>query len=159
MGGDKLDAEIARLEMAYLNHYTATQYLWVQFFSEQMADVAKVFKGDLQLALVLAVVGQAALEPVRNQPIESVRPDQLGGINASRLSDVTGIPRQTVRRKLAVLAKLGWIAQRADGVWAITGHTARQDLAELDRRGIARIAGLTARLHRLADPAQDDRSF
>jgi hypothetical protein len=158
MSRKALDLDIARLEMAYLNHYTATQYYWIQFFSEHMADVSRTFRGDLQLALILAVVGQAALEQVRDRPVGSVVESDFGGINASRLADVTGIPRQTVRRKLALMAREGWIAQRADGSWAITvgehGPKVRRDLAGLDRRGIARIARLTATLHQLASAGE-----
>jgi Fic family protein len=115
MSKKALDLDIARLELAYLNHYNATQYHWVQFFSEHMADVSRALGGDLQQALILAVVGQAALEHVRNRRDRAAAQHELGGVNASRLSDITGIPRQTVRRKLDLMARQGWIAQRTDG--------------------------------------------
>ena len=64
----------------------------MQFFVEHLSDVSRVFGGDLQEMLVLAVIGQAYM-----------RADELGRenapINACRISETTGIPRQTVRRK------------------------------------------------------------
>ena len=71
-------------------------------------------------------------------------------ISASRLADVTGIPRETVRRKLASLQADGWIERTDDGSWRlkIEGGEARaqRDLAELDARGIRRGARLLTAL-------------
>ena len=40
--------------------------------------------------------------------------------NALSISDVTGIPRETVRRKLAKLVDLGWIEKTPDDMYVIT---------------------------------------
>jgi DNA-binding MarR family transcriptional regulator len=155
MSRETIQTEIARLEMAYLNHYTRMQYHWVQFFTEHLSDASREFKGDLQQMLILAVVGQRVLEQTRGQTVGALTISQPEGISASRLADVTGIPRQTVRRKLQALADKGWVEQRPDGQWAIrlvNGMSpAAGDLHDLDRRGIARIARLTAELRRLSD--------
>jgi predicted transcriptional regulator len=116
--------------------YRLVQYHFVQFFVEHLADVSRVFDGDLQEVLVLAVIGQTC-----------IRANELGRknapINASRISETTGIPRQTVRRKLQSLEQRGWIHQIEGGAWQLTMDdleaVARYDLAELDKRGIERI--------------------
>ena len=154
MRPDVLQTEIARLETAYKDDYLNAQYCWIQFFSEHVADSSRQFGGDLQMMLILAVVGQSALEQIRSQFASAVDPSALSGINASSLADITGIPRQTVRRKLQALAAKGWIAQKPDSSWAIVideqGAVAARDLYDLDSRGIQRIATLTARLWDLA---------
>ncbi len=74
-------------------------------------------------------------------------------INASRIADVTGIPRETVRRKLALLEERGWIEQTASQSWklVVSGQKSKVygDLAALDARGIARAARFLAALRQL----------
>jgi len=124
------------LEGAERERYRLFQYHFVQFFVEHLSDVSRVFGGDLQEMLVLAVIGQAFM-----------RADELGRenapINACRICETTGIPRQTVRRKLQALQRRGWVQQIEGGAWQLTVHereaAARIDLAELDSRGMERI--------------------
>ena len=40
--------------------------------------------------------------------------------NALSISEVTGIPRETVRRKLAKLVDLGWIQKTPEDMYVIT---------------------------------------
>jgi hypothetical protein len=124
------------LEGEQRERYRLFQYHFVQFFVEHLSDASRVFEGDLQEMLVLAVIGQAYM-----------RADELGRenapINACRISETTGIPRQTVRRKLQLLQRRGWVQQIEGGAWQLTVHeseaAARIGLAELDRRGMERI--------------------
>jgi hypothetical protein len=124
------------LEGAERERYRLFQYHFVQFFVEHLSDASRVFEGDLQEMLVLAVIGQAYM-----------RADELGRenatINACRISETTGIPRQTVRRKLQSLQRRGWVQQIEGGAWQLTVHeceaAARIGLAELDKRGMERI--------------------
>ncbi len=123
--------------------YRLIQYHFVQFFAEHLSDVSKAFEGDLQEMLVLAIIGQVYLY-ADGQGRENAQ------INASRLSDVTGVPRQTVRRKLASLKERGWIEKAEDGGWRLVAHDqsapARKDLSELDRRGVERVIKLVKTL-------------
>jgi DNA-binding MarR family transcriptional regulator len=138
------------LEAAFAGRYVQYQYRTVQFIVEHLLDVSKAFDGDLQEMLVLAVIGQVSLHARANQPERS----DLPGISASRLADVTGIARQTVRRKLASLAARGWIEQGSDSSWRLVQHgdqsPARQDLAVIDRRKMRRFAELVACLETFA---------
>jgi hypothetical protein len=110
-----------------------------EYFIDHLCDVSREFAGDLQQVLILAVIGQATLRfhaPVGRTPGSSP------WVNASQIAEITGIPRETVRRKLLILAKRGWIEQESDaGPWRIVVNSqlaspARRDLADLDRRGI-----------------------
>ncbi len=148
------------IEEAYGANYARAQYIWTQTFTEHLADCSRIFRGDLQAALILAIVGQSYLSRYLNQlgskhDISAPRPDLQGtAISASSLSDVLGIPRQTVRRKLEELRKAGWIEKDERASWHLSfadgRAVARKDLADLDRRGIARVARLAAELQALA---------
>ena len=128
-------------------NYPIIQYNFVETITEHLADCSRVFDGDLQQVLLLGLIGQVHLEHHRRNDgdVQHVR-----GLSASRLSDVTGIPRQTVRRKLAILAGRGWIEETTPGSWRIKmadhGSVARQDLAGLDHRNIQRMARFVSSL-------------
>lgn len=152
---DKRVAEIGRIqevEDALLGDYPAAQYVLTQFISEHLSDCSRVFGGDLQEALVLAIVGQAFLDARRPGRAENSRLSVI----ASRIADLTGMPRQTVRRKLLGLQEKGWIEQIEDLSWRISlkdGEApARQALSDLDRRAISRLARLFSQLERIAAP-------
>jgi DNA-binding transcriptional ArsR family regulator len=130
------------------------QYHYVQFLTEHLADCARVFSGDLTKVLVLAVLGQRHIEAQT-----SVQKDRASGpsgaMSASRIADVTGLSRETVRRKLGALSDLGWVEQGADRRWRIVvadgASTLRRDLKDLDRRGLQRLARLYCALSPLSD--------
>lgn len=146
-------------EEAFSSAYFDFQYCFVDFFVDHLSDLGRVFRGDLQLMMVLAVVGQAKIKAVRAAVEAGIGPAQAArapsGISASRVADIIGVPRQTVRRKLALLRDQGWVLQHADGSWGIAGGdgagSVRDSLAEVDRRAIGRIARLFADLERIVE--------
>jgi hypothetical protein len=138
------------------DRYASVQYAYVQFLSEHLADCARSFRGDLTSVLVLAIVGQAHLSAYAQRGAS--HGERLSyGVQALRIADITGIPRETVRRKLAKLRDIGWILSGPDG-WFLAGDgksetQARTDLADLDARGIERLARLYDEIGRiLASP-------
>lgn len=149
--------------IAYRHNYVRAQYTWVQAFTEHLTDCARVFQGDLQAMLILAIIGQTLMFQILK---ESHGDFELGtplpafedaGINASSLSAVLEIPRETVRRKLEWLAKQGWI-EKCDSGWRLVMTESRSqahiDLAELDQRSIQRIAKLFSNFAALAAKAK-----
>lgn len=143
----------------FAENYLDYQYRFVEFFVEHLEDVSRVFRGDLQQMLVLAIIGQVKLRAIRAAGLmaqDPLSPTLLrDGISASRIADVTAIPRQTVRRKLALLQQRGWVEQLPDNSWTIChrdGITgARVDLAEVDQRAIERVAHLFTDLETLVN--------
>jgi DNA-binding transcriptional ArsR family regulator len=150
----------AQAEQAFSAAYFDYQYCFVDFFVDHLSDLGRVFKGDLQQMMVLAVVGQAKIRAVRAAVEAGMDPAQAArvqaGLSASRVADIIGVPRQTVRRKLALLRDQGWVLQHADDTWGIAGGegpgSVRASLAEVDLRAIGRIARLFADLERIVDP-------
>ena len=136
--------------------YPAYQYCMVEFLTEHLADLARVFDGDLQEALVLATIGQLRLRAHMEQTkaASGAAPRSSNpSISASRIADVTGIPRQTVRRKLQALEDRGWIERDSDASFSLIVRdgvsVARQKLDPLDRRSIDRAARLFCALERV----------
>lgn len=145
------------IEEKFRTRYVSYQYIFVEFFCTHLADLYRVFDGDLEEMLVLSLVGQIYLNFQIEQKGEGrqARVPPAPKITASRISDVSGVPRETVRRKLAKLKQRGWVEQHADGAWFIVSRegssAARRDLVDLDSRTIARIAGLHSKLAALLD--------
>jgi hypothetical protein len=129
--GDSYD-----LKGGFQSDYAYFQYHLVEFVTEHMIDLSRAFHGDLQQVLILAIVGQSYL----NGRLRSG--DVPHSITASSIADITNIPRQTVRRKLASLRVRGWIEQRPDQSWQLSIKDGRApaaaELRSLDARGIQR---------------------
>ena len=158
---------------AYGRNYIRAQYTWVQMLTEHLTDCSRVFRGDLQAMLILAIIGQSYLFQMMKDGHDISEPDTAvpvldsARINASSLAAVLEIPRETVRRKLARLAERGWIEKSNDG-WRLVindgASAARTDLLDLDRRSIQRFAKLVADFSALAEKNSAsssliDRSF
>ncbi len=138
---------VDELREAFEKRYLGYQYHVVEFLTEHLADVSRAFAGDLQEMLVLAIIGQKHLRAaVKGHDGETA-------ISASRIADVTGIPRQTVRRKLKSLEARGWIVQTPDASYKLVVHdgasVARSELQDVDRRSIERVARMHLNLTRL----------
>ncbi|MGM0583920.1 MAG: helix-turn-helix domain-containing protein [Pseudomonadota bacterium] len=149
------------LSEAFRRDYPAYQYRYVEFFLEHLTDLSRTFGGDLEQMMVLALLGQIRLR-ARRGAAEAGRdwrslPACRTGTTASRLADVSGIPRETVRRKLRALEAKGWVARNEGGLWSIASDPdgqdsqVRRDLADLDERALQRVARLVADLDRMAE--------
>ena len=153
-GSPKRSHQIDGITAAFNAHFLDYQYIFVEFLIGHMVDAVSAFDGDYQEMLVLAVLGQARLGAVRAAAnTDLMVPDveaAAESTNASRIADITKIPRQTVRRKLASLEARGWIERDDTGAYRLVSSggqsTARRDLAETDRRAIDRVARLVADL-------------
>ncbi len=156
--GSDADRRIEALAERFAEEYPRFQYALVEFQVAHLTEVARAFGGDLQQSLILAVIGQVRLRARRraDDTGEALPPPEELAITASRLADVTGIPRETVRRKLTLLGERGWIAQRSDGAWHIVADRsgddvpARRHFAAQDARNRRQVARLVDALSRLA---------
>lgn len=150
----------------FRDNYFVMKYNFVQFFVEHLADVSRIFEADLQAVLVLAVVGQMELQArIRanfreegEMPVEFLIGAQPR-INATSIAEVTGIPRETVRRKLHILQRRGWITRDGGGLWHMVAigadvPPARRDLWDLNHRGTERISRFLGLMHALAVDAK-----
>jgi DNA-binding MarR family transcriptional regulator len=136
------------IEKLLREDYVRSYYRWVQLLTEHLADCSRVFDGDLQELLILSVVGQANFGEITrgggNSSIGRFDASRGQGASASGISAVTGIPRETVRRKLERLQKKGWIEKLPSTFWRLRSDngavTSRDDLIALEDRAIERAA-------------------
>jgi hypothetical protein len=83
----------------------------------------KHFDGDLDLFLVLAVIGDRSFSAARapeqltyNALLNGSRPPvEPEALNTQSISDFSGIPRETVRRKVNDLVARGWVERGENG--------------------------------------------
>lgn len=140
-------------------NYLDYQYRFVEFFVEHLEDLSRAFRGDLQQMIVLGIIGQVKLRAVRSAIMSGKDPEtaraEIAGIGASRIADVTSIPRQTVRRKLELLEQRGWIQRVDDSNWTLAyadgAAAAHEGLSDVDRRSMDRIARLFSDLEALVN--------
>lgn len=92
------------------------------FFLRYLNDIYQAFEGDLAMAIVLGEISHHnttevfSPEKASNETLSSIQNDsvlwtRMRGCNAYSISCATGIPRETVRRKIRELEKRGWIEE------------------------------------------------
>jgi hypothetical protein len=116
-------------------HFGRIWPVHVEAFTQLLIVLREQFGGDLDRMLVLAVIGLRTL-PARRVDGLSYAEFQAGQtvqqpspINVQSIAESSGIPRETVRRKVRELEAAGWIVRRDDGYLAAS-NKAREDLKE-----------------------------
>jgi hypothetical protein len=90
------------------------------FFLNYLTDIYQAFEGDLAAAIILGEIShhntarffspdQESNRAVRELQNEPAYWSEMDGCNAYSISCVTGIPRETVRRKISAMKNRGWL--------------------------------------------------
>lgn len=91
--------------------------LHVAALARHLIACRRVCDGDLDLFLVLTIIGERTFS-ARNAPAAmshdaflsgTVRDVEPEAINLQSIADYSGIPRETVRRKIETLIEKGWV--------------------------------------------------
>ena len=102
-------------------HGAEFAYLLNHFLTEHLVRVSRAFDGDLTVAVVLGTIAHHNLRSFHEQVVgrdprsmqEIFRSgrhrEDLRPCNALSVTASTGIPRETVRRKIAWLVAKGWV--------------------------------------------------
>jgi hypothetical protein len=117
------------------------------------------FAGDLDLFLVLTIIGERSFsernappgmteEQFRASPVSTVAPI---AINLQSIADFSGIPRETVRRKVGTLVARGWVRRDPGGLLAVT-DAAKDSLQPLTDSSARYLRDLLGALGALAEP-------
>lgn len=100
-----------------------------------LLSVYRAFDGDLVAAIVLGEVAHHNLTPLLDrartprQLSEALRAQgaavarTFAPTNTFSIAQATGIPRETVRRKVASLTRRGWLVKDADGSLFVAANT------------------------------------
>lgn len=121
------------------------------------------FEGDLLLPIVLGeVVLYNASDLLPDDPAALAAsfcddPEHipLHPCNAFSISSSTGIPRETVRRKVSHLIQLGWIARDVKGGLTITAKAANLCLEPFDQDNLADFLSTADRVRLISGTSQD----
>jgi hypothetical protein len=129
-----------------------SQIASIDFVIETLKDWNRAFGGDLDLLFILSVISQSQL-PKPSFRESSNSEDARKGvkitpISVSHIARTTGIPRQTVRRKLELLRHAGFVRWLSGGGWTVIydrkTRGAKQDLTGLQERLVNRIVNFNA---------------
>lgn len=103
-------------------HYVTFQHEFIEFLVAQLIDFRKVFNGDLDELLVFIFVGRYYLREERGRSDEAHEPEGYWAAppTLSRISEFTGIARETVRRKLMALQSRGLLQKVDQDKWRPT---------------------------------------
>ncbi len=116
----------------YQSHQNEISLHMSHFFLDYLREIYKAFDGDLALVIVLGEIAHHNLSTHFSKP-EVMHPDlakkleaadvdnhKLPSCNAYSLAQATGMPRETIRRKILRLKELGWVEQAARAEVRIT---------------------------------------
>jgi hypothetical protein len=105
----------------------------VERFTELLIKLRKIFSGDLDKMLILAIIGSRTIPPrtESNFTMDEFQERHAMSIampiNLQSIADCSGIPRETARRKILELELAGWITYHDTG-YLIATTKAKKDL-------------------------------
>lgn len=117
-------------------HYFRAAYLFSRFTVPYLRSIYREFGGDMLLNLVLGEIGTRNVGYFFDAEKDSIASeDVLADVsehhrlmrpcNALSISEATGIPRETVRRKIDMLIKKGWVYKNEKGHIYLTPEVAQ----------------------------------
>lgn len=144
-------------------HHFEITYGLGQFMVEHLVRLHNAFEGDMTAAIVLGTIGQynyqRFYQEARAHPgatfdelvQRGVHLELLRPCNAMSVSASTGIPRETVRRKIRWLIEKGWVRQIGRDKLVLAPHVGRH-FADFDRETLARFHRTASDILRLLEP-------
>jgi hypothetical protein len=107
--------------------FVGTQRLWVEGHLRLLVVLREVFGNDLDKVVILAVIGQQMLA---DPALQGRGLDQVGTVlppiephrltNIGSIATATGIPRESVRRKVEELIAADWLARSPSGQLSVS---------------------------------------
>jgi len=94
---------------------------------EILRQVRSTHHGDLEEYLILYSLVLADTYDKQVRPIADGASSRRQGLNLLSVSEITGIPRETVRRKMVRLIAAGSVA-RSDGLYRYVGDDGSDDI-------------------------------
>jgi hypothetical protein len=153
------------LQEQFSRHQRAVSLVMNDHYLRHLVQVYRLFEGDLVQAMVLGEVAHHNLSALRTdapslQELSARLQDpgefraRLIPTNAFSIAQATGIPRETVRRKVAALVKKGWLFQDADANLIVTAQ-ANAELGPGNLTVVGRILDLADDLQTLLVPSTE----
>ncbi len=140
-------------EEALRRNFGKAYALHVAALSRHLVDCRRVCDGDLELFLVLTIIGERTFTHHRapstmshaefvERSVDTLEP---AAINLQSIADYSGIPRETVRRKIETLVAKGWI-RRDERRFITVTDKAKTELSALTEASIRYLREVEAAL-------------
>ncbi len=108
-------------------HFSTLHPVWIEQHLNLLCELRRVFGGDLDTPIILAVIGQRYFETRTGKPFSygaaldgNVPPTGGRLTNIESIAEAAGIPRETVRRKVNDMIRRGWIIKGPRGALTVT---------------------------------------
>lgn len=144
----------ARREPAPSGALRAAAVLLARYQVSSLRRLFDEFERDILLPILLGEIAlhnigslENGAESIFDSDVESVV-KRLRPCNAYSIAAATGLPRETVRRKIARLVELGWIARRDNGHLFLTAQAIRHFGALLGSRDLPELLDTADRIRR-----------
>ena len=145
----------------YRRHYIPLTYEVGLYMMDHLRRIYREFDGDIAMAMVLGEIGHynarhlvRELLPNSGKDARALATDEVVAksirpCNALSVAEASGIPRETVRRKVEKLVRLGWVARDERGGLRIN-RSVGQHFQEFDRHTIEGLLALGERVREIA---------
>lgn len=158
---------------AYDRHRLEIALRMGRFFVGHLIRLYEAFDGDLTQVIVLGEIGhhnatrahdESRRLRARGGPRPPVVSAELLPCNAFSISQATGIPRETVRRKIATLVRRGWVMRNPRGEVSVTAAVGARFMPLFNRETLAELLTLAGELSGLlaggqvAAPVAEERA-
>ena len=155
----------AQFEAAFQRAFSIVAFIANRHLVDHMMRASRAFDIDFEMLVIWAVVAHqnaAHLMPPGSMPSATltdagVLPDtatpQLRPLRLRDVSQITGIPRETARRKLGKLRERGWLVEAADG-WVVDRTRISPELREFSLETVRRFLATANDLVRALEDAQ-----
>jgi predicted transcriptional regulator len=101
-------------------NYVKFQHEFLEFLYAHLVDMRVIFEGDLDALLIFISISRYYLRDERANP--DMDEEALGDnrhLTLSRIAELTGIPRETARRKLRQLESKGLLEKGQHDNWRL----------------------------------------
>ncbi len=145
---------------SYENHKSAISLIMGHFLLRHLNLLYQAFDGDLLMPIVLGEIahhnvvrfysGKGDCMAVRDrvgpeyEPLKNLEPS-----NAFSISEATGIPRETVRRKIDKLIQRGWLVKNARGEVTISDSVSHHFTKDFNKILLKELLEASACINRL----------
>ena len=149
---------------AYAKHQAEISLLMSHFFVGYLRDLYQHFEGDLSLVIVLGEIAHHNMathfslesrnetETLRRIEHDDALRARLPTCNAYSLAASTGMPRETIRRKIARLEELGWLERVGRRDVRITPAVARHFQPDFNHNLLTNLLSTSDRIRALLRP-------
>ncbi len=144
----------------YRQHSGEISIVMGNFFLRYLGQIYREFKGDLAAVIVLGEIGHhninhcysgqgAGCQVHQEQVNDSKLWQSMHPCNAFSLSAATGIPRETVRRKIEELVSRGWLRRNPKGGVFLTKAVVQHFYSGFNPRLLRELLDVAQRLQQL----------